>query len=160
VRRVRGRRARRARVQVGAPDESLTRFSGLTAVTELCDRLAVIDRLDDAVGPIKPGIAGSARGRCWSGWPRRSCAARTSWSGSIDTAPTPPGRCSHRCRGWRPRPPPGWPRMGGVGSLAAQEGAASQGPGRPTRSGLGLNARGSVCHAIDHPSGCPCCDQG
>jgi hypothetical protein len=44
-------------VQVGVPDESLTRFSGLAAVTELVERLGVIERLDAAVGPIK------ARGR-------------------------------------------------------------------------------------------------
>ena len=39
VRRVRRRPVRRAGVRVGAPDESLTRFSGLAAVTELVDRL-------------------------------------------------------------------------------------------------------------------------
>ena len=55
--RIRGSRKRRGRVRVGAPDESLTRFSGLAAVTELCERLGVIERLDAAVGPIK------ARGR-------------------------------------------------------------------------------------------------
>jgi len=53
VRRVRKRRARRARVQVGAPDESLTRFSGLIAVTELVERLDVIGRLDAAIGSLK-----------------------------------------------------------------------------------------------------------
>ena len=53
MRRVRRRRVRRARVQVGEPDESLTRFSGLIAVTELVERLGMIERLDAAVGPIK-----------------------------------------------------------------------------------------------------------
>lgn len=56
-------RRRRARVQVGAPDESLTRFSGLTAVTELTDRLGLIDRLDDAVGPIKARDRGFTAGQ-------------------------------------------------------------------------------------------------
>jgi hypothetical protein len=32
-------------VQVGLPDESLTRFSGLIAVAELVERLDVIGRL-------------------------------------------------------------------------------------------------------------------
>jgi hypothetical protein len=63
VRRVRGRRARRARVQVGATEESLTRFSGLAAVTELVDRLGVIDRLDTAVGPIKTRDRGFTAGQ-------------------------------------------------------------------------------------------------
>jgi len=63
VRRVRKRRARRARVQVGAPEESLTRFSGLAAVTELCERLGLIDRLDAAVGPIKSRDRGFTAGQ-------------------------------------------------------------------------------------------------
>jgi hypothetical protein len=50
-------------VRVGAPDESLTRFSGLTAVTELCDRLGVIDKLDAAVGPIKTRERGFTAGQ-------------------------------------------------------------------------------------------------
>jgi len=63
VRRVRGRRARRARVRVGAPDESLTRFSGLAAVTELCDRLGLIGRLDAVIGPIKTRERGLSAGQ-------------------------------------------------------------------------------------------------
>jgi hypothetical protein len=63
VRRVRRRRARRERVRVGATDESLTRFSGLAAVTELCERLGVIDRLDAAVGPIKTRDRGFSAGQ-------------------------------------------------------------------------------------------------
>ncbi len=54
------RRARR-RVRIGASDPSLTRFSGMSAVTELVDRLDMIGRLDAAVGPIK------ARDRGFSG---------------------------------------------------------------------------------------------
>lgn len=60
---LRRRRARRARVQVGAPDESLTRFSGLAAVTELTERLGLIDRLDAAVGPIKVRDRGFTAGQ-------------------------------------------------------------------------------------------------
>ncbi|MGH3828369.1 MAG: hypothetical protein ACRDQX_14560 [Pseudonocardiaceae bacterium] len=39
-------------VRVGAPDESLTRVSGMAAVTELVDRLGMIRLLDAAIGPI------------------------------------------------------------------------------------------------------------
>ena len=48
---------------VGAPDESLTSFSGLVAVTELVDRLGVIDRLDAAVGSIKTRDRGFTGGQ-------------------------------------------------------------------------------------------------
>lgn len=61
--RVRKRRARRARVQVGAPDEALTRFSGLAAVTELTERLGLVERLDAAVGPIKTRGRGFSAGQ-------------------------------------------------------------------------------------------------
>src|ERR671911_829136 len=62
VRRVRKGRVRRARVQVGAPDESLTRFSGLIAVTELVERLDVIGRLDAAIGSLKQRRRGHTAG--------------------------------------------------------------------------------------------------
>jgi hypothetical protein len=44
-------------------DESLTRFSGLVAVSELAERLGVIDRLDAAVGPIKARDRGFSAGQ-------------------------------------------------------------------------------------------------
>jgi Transposase DDE domain group 1 len=48
-------------VRVGAADSSLTRFSGMVAVTALVDRLCMIKLLDVAIGPIK------ARDRGFSG---------------------------------------------------------------------------------------------
>jgi hypothetical protein len=36
-------------VRIGTPDGSLTRFSRLAAVTELADRLGVIDRLVELI---------------------------------------------------------------------------------------------------------------
>ena len=51
--RVREIRRVRRRVRIGAPDASLTRFSGAIVVTELVDRLAMIKLLDAAIGPIK-----------------------------------------------------------------------------------------------------------
>jgi hypothetical protein len=67
---------------VGAPDASLTANAGLAAVSELCDRLGVIEAIDAAVGPVKQrdrgfgagellaGIAGGAAGR--GGFPDRA----------------------------------------------------------------------------------------
>jgi hypothetical protein len=49
-------------VRSGAPDASLTPNAGLAAVTELCDRLGVIEALDAAVGPVKQRKRGSGAG--------------------------------------------------------------------------------------------------
>ncbi|HEY2831673.1 MAG TPA: IS1380 family transposase [Sporichthyaceae bacterium] len=54
------RRLRRL-VRIGAPDPTLTQFSGMAAVTELVDRLGMIKLLDAAIGPIK------TRGRGFTG---------------------------------------------------------------------------------------------
>jgi len=50
------------RVRIGAPDESLTAVLGMVAVSELVERLGVIEALDGAVGSIKQ----RARGH-WAG---------------------------------------------------------------------------------------------
>ena len=39
-------------MRAGAPDAALTPSAGLAVVTELCDRLGVIEAVDAAVGPI------------------------------------------------------------------------------------------------------------
>ncbi len=62
VGRIRRQRGLRRRVRIGAPDGSLTGFSGMLAVTELVDRLGVIDRLDAAIGPIKKRDRGFSGG--------------------------------------------------------------------------------------------------
>jgi hypothetical protein len=53
VGRVREIRRLRRLVGIGAPDPSLTRYSGMVAVTELVDRLNMITLLDAAIGRIK-----------------------------------------------------------------------------------------------------------
>ena len=53
MRSVREIRRLRRLVRIGAPDPSLTRYSGMVAVTELVDRLNMIKLLDAAIGPIK-----------------------------------------------------------------------------------------------------------
>src|SRR4051795_3754656 len=53
---------RRRRVRIGAPDPTLTPVSGMLAVSELCERLDVTDRLDGAIGPIKRRCRGHTAG--------------------------------------------------------------------------------------------------
>ncbi|HEX7267113.1 MAG TPA: IS1380 family transposase [Streptosporangiaceae bacterium] len=60
--RVREIRRLRRRVRVGAPDPSLTRFSGLVAVTEMVDHLNMIKLLDRAIGSIKTRDRGFSGG--------------------------------------------------------------------------------------------------
>ena len=62
------------RVRIGAPDPSVTPFSGMVAVTELVDRLDMIRLLDATIGPIKARAGASPAGSCWSGWPRAQLA--------------------------------------------------------------------------------------
>src|SRR6478609_6893251 len=62
VRSLRGCRRGR-RVRIGAPDPTLTPVSGMAAVTELVERLEVIDRLDAAIGPIKQRRRGHTGGQ-------------------------------------------------------------------------------------------------
>ncbi|MGH4023714.1 MAG: transposase [Pseudonocardiaceae bacterium] len=47
---------------IGAPDPGLTAVSGMAAVTELCDRLGVVEALDVGVGPIKQRDRGFGAG--------------------------------------------------------------------------------------------------
>jgi hypothetical protein len=62
VNRIRGRRRSRRQARVGAPDATLTANAGLAAVSELCDRLGVVEAIDAAVGPIKQRSRGSGAG--------------------------------------------------------------------------------------------------
>lgn len=55
-------RGGRRLVCVGAPDPSLTAVSGMAAITELVDRLGVIEALDDAMGPVKQRDRGFSGG--------------------------------------------------------------------------------------------------
>lgn len=59
---LRGRRRGRRQVRIGASDPSLTPVAGMLAVTELVDRLEVVPRLDEAIGPIKQRARGRTGG--------------------------------------------------------------------------------------------------
>ena len=59
---------RRRRVRIGAPDPTLTPVSGMVAVTELVERLAVVGRLDAAIGPIKQRRRGHTAGQMLVGF--------------------------------------------------------------------------------------------
>jgi hypothetical protein len=52
----------RQAVRIGAPDPTLTSVSGMAAVTELVERLGLIEHLDGAVGPIKRRNRGHGAG--------------------------------------------------------------------------------------------------
>lgn len=60
--RLRGVSGRRHKVRIGEPDPSLTSAAGMLAVTELVDRIGVIDLVDEAVGPIKLRARGLSGG--------------------------------------------------------------------------------------------------
>jgi hypothetical protein len=53
--------------RIGAPDPALTPNAGLSAITELCGRLGVIEALDAAVGPIKQRERGFGAGQLLCG---------------------------------------------------------------------------------------------
>ena len=65
--RIRGRKRKRRQARIGAPDAALTPSSGLAAVSELCDRLGVIEALDAAVGPVKQRDRGFGAGELLTG---------------------------------------------------------------------------------------------
>jgi hypothetical protein len=67
VKRIRSSAGKRQQARIGAPDRSLTANAGLAAVTELCDRLGVIEALDVAVGPIKQRDRGFGAGELLTG---------------------------------------------------------------------------------------------
>jgi len=62
VRSVREIRRLRRLVRIGAPDPSVTCYSGMVAVTELVDRLNMIKMLDAAIGRIKQRARGFSAG--------------------------------------------------------------------------------------------------
>ena len=61
--RVREIRRLRRRMRIGAPDPRVTGVSGMTAVTELVDRLGMVRLLDTAIGPIKRRDRGFSGGQ-------------------------------------------------------------------------------------------------
>ena len=65
--RIRAGVSRRQQVRAGAPDPSLTANAGLAAITELCDRLGVVEELDAAVGPVKQRDRGLGAGELLTG---------------------------------------------------------------------------------------------
>jgi len=64
---IRGSRRKRGQVRTGAPDPALTPNAGLAAVSELCERLGVIEALGAAVGPVKQRDRGFGAGELLAG---------------------------------------------------------------------------------------------
>ncbi len=65
--RIRGRKRKRRQVRIGVPDAALTPNAGMAAVSELCDRLGVIEALDAAAGPVKQRDRGFGAGELLTG---------------------------------------------------------------------------------------------
>ena len=65
--RIRGGAGKRRQARIGAADRSLTANAGLTAVSELCSRLGVIEAIDAATGPIKQRDRGFSAGELVAG---------------------------------------------------------------------------------------------
>ena len=65
--RIRSGAGNRQQPRIGAPDRSLTPNAGLAAVSELCDRLGVIEAIDAAVGPVKQRDRGLGAGGLLAG---------------------------------------------------------------------------------------------
>ena len=61
-------------------------------MSELVERLDVIDRLDAAIGPIKQRRRGHTGGQLLVGLAAAQLAGRTSWSGSTISGLIRPGR--------------------------------------------------------------------
>ncbi|MGH3403086.1 MAG: hypothetical protein ACRDRJ_11400 [Streptosporangiaceae bacterium] len=64
---IRGKRPNRRQARVGAPDRALMANAGLAAVTELCERLRVIESVDAAAGPVKQRDRGFSAGELLAG---------------------------------------------------------------------------------------------
>ncbi len=56
-------RKRAPRVRIGRPDPTLTGMAGLAAVTELVDRLGLVEALDAGIGPLKRRVRGLTGGQ-------------------------------------------------------------------------------------------------
>lgn len=60
---IRGRKRARRRVRIGAPDASVTGCAGVAVLSELVDRLGVVEEFDAAIGPIKVRDRGASAGQ-------------------------------------------------------------------------------------------------
>jgi len=116
VSRIRGGSGRRQRVRAGGPDASLTANAGLAAVTQLCDRLGVIEALDAAVGPVKQRDRGFGAGELLTGIAAAQLAGEDFLTGLDRQRADAPGQQLTPVPGWRPRPRRGWPAGSRPGS--------------------------------------------
>ena len=85
--RIRSGGRRRQQVRLRAPDAALTLNAGMAAISELCERLGVMEALDAAVGPIKQRDRGYGAGELLTG----IAAAQLGWGGLPDRAGPPAG---------------------------------------------------------------------
>jgi len=81
VGRILGGKRKRRQARIGAPDAALTANAGLAVISELCDRLGVIEALDRAVGPIKQRDRGVGAGELLTGIAAAQLAGEDFWAG-------------------------------------------------------------------------------
>ena len=102
MRRIRGGKQKRKHARVGAPDRTLTANAGLAVVSELCDRLGVIEAIDGAAGPVKERARGFGAGELLVGLAAAQLAGEDFLTG-LD-------RQREDAAGQQLTPVPGWPR--------------------------------------------------
>ena len=103
-----GRKPKRQRVRIGAPDPTLTPVSGMVAVTELVERLDVIGRLDAAIGPIKQRRRGYTGGQLLVGMAAAQLAGEDFLVGLDRQRADAAGQQLAPVPGLARRPRPGW----------------------------------------------------
>ena len=97
--RILGRKRKRRQVRIGVPDAALTPSAGMAAVSELCDRLGVIEALDAAVGPVKQRDRGFGPGQLLTGIAAAQLAGEDFLAGLDRQRADVAGSRSRRCRG-------------------------------------------------------------
>ena len=99
----------RQQPRIGAPDPALTPNTGLAVITELCERLGVIEALDTAVGPIKQRERGFGAGELLCGIAAAQLAGEDFLTGLDRQRADAAGQQLTPVSAWRPRPRRAWP---------------------------------------------------
>ena len=114
--RIRGRKPERRQARIGAPDAALTANGGMAAISELCERLRVIEAIDAAAGPIKQRDRGYGAGQLLAGIAAAQLAGEDFLAGLDRQRADVAGQQLTPVPGCPRRPLPGWPAGSGRSS--------------------------------------------